>query len=127
MTFLQKIVKGYVDDSGQFHIISKTIQPRSPDIALPPELKQASGYSGEEPRASKGRDADRAPKAKGPVIHRKSPGEQPSLSSTVTDDEADQALKDMGLADSYAREWTRAMNEAYEQAVDRSPHWSEDL
>ena len=127
MTFLEKIVKGYVDDSGQFHITKRIIQPKSPDIKLPPELQSASGYTGEPASSSKSKGgAPPHPKAKGPIVHRKGTGDQPTLSTTTTDDEADQALRDMGITDSYVREWSRAMSEAYDRHAEHEPHWSDD-
>jgi hypothetical protein len=128
MTFLLKVMKGYVDDSGQYHLLRREIQPRSPDVSLPPDLQRASGYYGEPaPKDRPGSKKGKVVRAKGPTI-RKAAGPQEPFRNSISDDEADQALRDLGLADHLAREWSRAMNEVIElAAADRKPVWWDDL
>lgn len=54
--FLQKVIKGYVDDSGQFHIKSISVEPKEPSVPLPPELQKLSSYEAPplEPKVSRG-------------------------------------------------------------------------
>lgn len=121
MTFLDKVMKGYVDDSGQYHVKSVEIRPKAPDVPLTPELQRLSGWEGEPERAPAEKPG--APRARGPVVRK---AYQPAKSD-VSDEEAEEELRKMGLADSIDRQFDSWINEVIEWAMaDRSPkHWDE--
>ncbi len=127
MTFLDKVMKGYVDDSGQYHVKSVEIRPRAPDVALPPELQRLSGWAGEQEPPAASAD-EPGPRAQGPVIRKGAAKPFTPAKSDVGDKEAEEELRKMGLADTLGRQFDSWINEVIELSVaDRFPNWWDEL
>ena len=132
-TFLDRIMMGYVDDSGQYHLLSSKITPKPVGRELPPELKQFVPEPPEEKSKNKksggssGEDDAPAVKARGPIIRKKSVEPAPrGKADDVSDADADEFLK--GIADSISRPFSQYMNQIIEVAVaDASPKWWDEL
>jgi hypothetical protein len=125
-TFLDKIIKSYVDKEGTRKFKTPEIVPQGPDVALPPELAKMSGWNPPEAGASadKPKGSSKGVTAKGPIVRKKSASEP--VKNDVSDDEADEFLK--GIADSINRPFDRYLNSIMEIAgTDYSPKWWDEL
>ena len=76
-TFLKKVIKGYTDKEGNFHIKGVDIVPQESDVALPPELaalatapEKEEDDEDESPKSSKSKKSATSTKAKGPTIRK---------------------------------------------------------
>ena len=133
-TFLRKVIKGYVDAAGGFHLLGIDIKPQESDVALPPELaalaaepEKEDDDEEDEPKKSKKSSVkgSAAPKvsAKGPTVRKASTVAQ---SSDTSDEEADEFLK--GIADSYSRRVDNYMTSIIElAAADAKPKWWNEI
>jgi hypothetical protein len=128
-TFLDKVIRGYINKEGKWQMKSKEIVPRAPEAPLPPELAKHTTW--EDPAIAASKSADQPVKAKGPTVRKKQkePGQMnPVVQSDVSDDEADQALRDLGIADAYTRQFDRFISEILELAgTDYNPRWWDEL
>jgi len=133
-TFLRKVIKGYVDAAGGFHLLGIDIKPQESDVALPPELASLAAEpekeedEEDEPKKSKkssvkGSASPPKTSAKGPTVRKASTVAQ---SSDTSDEEADEFLK--GIADSYARRVDNFMTSIIElAAADATPKWWNEI
>ena len=125
-TFLDKIIKSYVDKEGVRRFKAPEIIPKEPQTALPPELAKMSGYTPPEAGASADKPkTSGGVKAAGPTIRKKSQTGAP-VKNTVSDEEADEFMK--GISDSILRPFDRYMNSIMEVAgTDRKPRWWDEV
>jgi hypothetical protein len=133
-TFLKKVIKGYVDASGGFHLLGVDIKPQESDVTLPPELAAMAAApekeedDEDEPKSSKGSSSKSSSgpakvAAKGPTVRKMS---TVSKADQPSDEEADEFLK--GIADAYSRKVDNYMTSIIEvAAANRKPKWWDEL
>lgn len=128
-TFLDKIIKSYVDKEGVRRFKTPEIVPQEPQVSLPPELAKMSGYTPPEAGASADKGSSKSSggvKAAGPTIRKKSAAPSEPVKNDVSDDEADEFLK--GISDSILRPMDRYLNSIMEIAgTDRRPKWWDEV